>query len=144
MSILEHYQAYFNAFEIAYDTDDWADVASFFTEDAVYEAPGGFKAEGREAVAELLKKSLDMLDRRFPVKRRIEVLESKREASEDYLKVPGNIHYMLPGQPTLVVYMHEDVWFRNGKISRLVDVIPKEDMVKMMNYLKEHKAQLGA
>ena len=35
MSISEQYQAYYDAFEEAYESDDWTEVATFFTEDAV-------------------------------------------------------------------------------------------------------------
>ena len=138
MSVRETYTDYFDAFEVAFDTDEWERVGKFFTEDAVYEAPRGGRVEGREAVLAQFKASLNQFDRQFPVKRRIEVLEDRVEEADVYLKVPGNIHYSLPGAPELVFYMEEEVWFRGDQIERLVDTIPPQEAEKMAAYLAEH------
>ncbi len=143
MKSLDRYNDYYDAFEDAYDDDQWDAVASFFTEDAVYEAPRGGRAEGRDAVMKCFKNSLDEFDRRFPVKRRIEVLEEGKEVTGDYLKIPGNIYYEIPGAPTLAIYMHEDVWFRGDCICRLVDVIPEQEQEKMAKHLETYGHLLG-
>ncbi len=138
MSVRDIYNDYFEAFEVAFDTDDWEPIGAFFTEDAVYEAPRGGRVEGRQAILDQFKASLDQFDRQFPVKRRIEPLEDQVELEESYLKIPGNIHYSLPGAPDLVFYMEEEAWFRDGQIERLVDTIPPEEAEKTAAYLAKH------
>ena len=138
MGVGKTYDEYFEAFEAAFDSDEWEVVGAFFTDDAVYEAPRGGRVEGRDAILAHFKASLDQFDRQFPVKRRIEVIEAQVVEQEDYLKVPGNIHYTLPGSPTLIFYMEEEAWFQDGRIARLVDTIPPDEAQKMMDYVQEH------
>ena len=138
MSARKIYNDYFDAFEVAFDADEWSAVGEFFTEDAVYEAPRGGRVQGRQAILTQFKDSLDQFDRQFPIKRRIEVIEDQVEEADHYLKIPGNIHYSLPGAPDLVFYMEEEVWFRDGQIERLVDTIPLEEAEKMAAYLAEY------
>ncbi len=138
MNIREIYDAYFEAFEVAFDEDEWEPVGRFFTEDAVYEAPRGGWVQGRGEILSQFKNSLDQFDRRFPVKRQIAIAEDQVELGDGYLKVPGNIHYKMPGAPELVFYMEEEVWFRDGRIERLVDTIPAAEAEKMAAYLAEH------
>lgn len=143
MQSLERFNQYYDAFEEAYDSDQWDEVATFFTEDAIYEAPRGGKAEGRDVVMATFKNSLDQLDRRFPKKRRIEIIEDQREVTEEYLKLPGHIYYEIPGAPTLCVYMIEHVWFRGDDICKIVDEIPAEEISKMMAHLESYGHLLG-
>ena len=138
MSIRDIYNDYFEAFEVAFDSDEWEPIGEFFAEDATYEAPRGGRVKGRDAILTQFKASLDQFDRRFPVKRRIEIIESAVVKEDTYLKIPGNIHYSLPGAPSLVFYMEEEAWFRNGRIHKLVDTIPPKEAQKMMNYVQEH------
>ncbi len=143
MTIEKRYKEYFEAFEIAFDSDEWGPIAEFFTEDAVYEAPRGGRVEGRDAVLAQFKESLDAFDRTFPVKRVIEVHQDKVEATEDYIKVPGTIHYELPGEEPLAFEMLEQAWFQGDQIQRLVDVIPEAEAEKMAVYLAKHAEKLG-
>ncbi len=138
MSVRQIYDNYFEVFEVAFDSDEWAPVGDYFTEDAVYEAPRGGRVEGRDAILAQFKTSLDQFDRQFPIKRRIEVIEDEVVEEADYLKIPGNIHYSLPDGPKLVFYMEEEAWFQEGRIQKLVDTIPPEEAQKMMNYVQEY------
>lgn len=141
MSARDRYDAYFDAFEDAYDSDDWSEVEAFFTEDAVYEVVGSpmlaGKVEGRDAVMARFKAALDGLDRKFPVKRRIEVLDGVEE-QDGYVKIPGRVHYEIPGAPTLHLHMEEEAWFRGDRIERLVDHIPDAEARKMAAHVAEH------
>ncbi len=141
MHTLNRYNAYFQAFEEAYDSDDWSDVETFFTEDAVYEVTGSpalsGSTAGREAVMARFKAGLDNLDRRFPVKRTIEVLDVVAER-EGYVKIPGRVHYKIPGAPTLQLHMPEEAWFRGDRIERLVDTIPDTEAKKMMGHVERY------
>ena len=69
MGMIDRYLAYAAAFEEAYASDDWSKLEPYFTEDAVYEfiapAPFGGKHDGRAAVLEQFKNSVNGLDRRF-------------------------------------------------------------------------------
>lgn len=140
MSVRKIYDNYFEAFEVAFDSDDWEPIGWFFTEDAAYEAPRGGRVEGRDAILKQFKDSLDQFDRQFPIKRRIETIESDVVEEDGYLKIPGNIHYSLPGGPSLVFYMEEEAWFEGDKIKRLVDTIPPESAEKMTAFVQEHLA----
>jgi len=59
MSLLDRFQAYAAAFEDAYKSDDWSRLEPYFTDDAVYEIPGGPPLgvchEGRAAILEGLR-----------------------------------------------------------------------------------------
>lgn len=142
MSLRDEYNAYYEAFEVAFDNDDWSPIEKFFAEDAVYEAPRGGKVEGRKAVMAQFKESLDAFDRTFPVKRVIEVHEEKVEVSEDYIRVPGTIHYRLPGEESLAFEMIEEAWYKGNEIVRLVDTIPPSEAEKMASYLAKHADKL--
>lgn len=141
MSTLDRYNEYFDAFEDAYDSDDWSVVETFFTEDAVYEVAGSpalaGTTEGRAAVMARFKAGLDNLDRKFPVKRRIEVLEGVEE-KKGYVKVPGRVHYEIPGSPTLLLRMEEEAWFRGDRIERLVDTIPEAEANKLASHVTKY------
>ncbi|MDJ0851724.1 MAG: nuclear transport factor 2 family protein [Myxococcota bacterium] len=143
MKTLDRYNEYFEAFEVAYDTDDWSGVEPFFTEDAVYEVTGSAaltgSTSGRDAVMARFKAGLDNLDRKFPIKRRIEVLDGVQER-EGYVKIPGRVHYEIPGAPTLHLYMDEEAWFRGDRIERLVDTIPEEEAAKMAKHIAQYLA----
>ena len=142
MKALDRYMEYYEAFEEAYDTDDWSVVEPFFTDDAVYEVAGAAaltgSTAGRDAVMARFKAGLDNLDRKFPIKRRIEILDDEVEARGDYVKIPGRVHYELPGAPELLLQMTEEAWFRGDRISRLLDTIPEDEAAKMVAHVAKH------
>ena len=144
MQTLERYREYYEAFEVAYDTDDWSVVEPFFHEDAVYEVTGSAalagSTSGRDAVMARFKAGLDGLDRRFPIKREIEILEDQVEARDEYVKIPGRVHYQIPGAPELLLHMTEEAWFEGDRIRRLVDTIPEEEAAKMAEHVARHLA----
>ena len=141
MAAMDRFNAYFDAFEDAYDTDDWSVVETFFTEDAVYEVVGSpalaGSTSGREAVMARFKAGLDDLDRKFPNKRKIEILDGVEER-EGYVKIPGRVHYEIPGAPTLYLMMEEEAWFRGDRIERLVDTIPDAEARKMASHVAQY------
>ncbi len=59
---------YAGAFEETYRDDDWSRLTPYFNKDASYAVLGGPAAceiQGREAILQALKKSIDGFDRRF-------------------------------------------------------------------------------
>ena len=144
MTKLDRYMAYYEAFEVFFDSDDASVIEPFFTEDAVYEVTGSplleNRTEGRDALMTRFAAGLDGLDRRFPLKRRIEILEDDVEARDDYVKIPGRVHYEIPGAPKLLLHMTEEAWFEGDRISRLVDTIPDAEARKMAAHVAQHLA----
>ncbi len=69
MTDLSRFLEYARAFEVALATDDFALIAPFFTRDARHDVEGvdplGTSDRGRDAVVSGLRRSVEMLDRRF-------------------------------------------------------------------------------
>ncbi len=144
MSKLDRFMEYYWAFEEAYDSDDWSVVEPFFADDAVYEVTGAAvlkgSTAGRDAVMARFKAGLDGLDRKFPIKRRIEIIDDEVEVRDDYVKIPGRVHYEIPGSPELLVLMTEEAWFEGDRISKLLDTIPEEEAAKMAAHVAKYLA----
>lgn len=138
MDIQKKFYDYYQAFEEAYDTDEWNQVSSFFTEDATYESPMSGTVTGRDAVMEVFQASLNRFDRRFSKKRKIEVVEEGVVVAENYLKFPGVIHYKTEGAPNLIVEMTEELWYRNGLIEKIKDSIPEVELNKINQHITQY------
>ena len=142
MTRMARYMEYYDAFEEFYDSNDASLIEPFFTDDAVYEVTGSAAlantTRGRDAVLARFAAGLDGLDRRFPVKRHIEFLDDEVEARDDYVKVPGLVHYQATGGPPLRIEMTEEAWFRGDRIAKLVDTIPDAQATKMAEYVAKH------
>ena len=142
MSLLDNFYQYYDAFELAYEDDNWEPIEAFFTDDAVYDVPGRGKVEGRDNVMATFQASLNAFDRNFPLKRKIEIIDGV-EVRDDYVKIPGVIHYYTPDAPTLEVNMVEHLWYRDGLICRIVDNISEVEREKMMAHIAQYGDTLG-
>lgn len=138
MKSLDLYWDYYWAFEEAYDTDKWNKVITYFTDDASYDSPATGLVKGKENVMNIYQASLNRFDRRFPIKRTITDIEEEQVIEENYLKMPGYITYGNEGYPNLVVYMYEELWFKDGLIQKIVDTIPEEEQLKIQTYLEKY------
>lgn len=142
MNSLKIYDAYYWAFEDAYDTDIWDKVSTYFTNDAIYESPMAGEIKGKENIITVFQASLNRFDRKFSIKRTIKEIKEEKIVEENYLKIPGIITYGNKNCPDLVVNMTEEVWFKNGLIEKIVDDIPFSERIKIQLYLEEHKDRL--
>ncbi len=128
MDPIQRFGEYAAAFERAYASDDWSELGAFFTEDAVYEVPGGppfgGRAEGRDAVVAHLRRSVNAFDRRFP-SRRLELLDGP-SLRGDRVWMRWRASYSGPGIPELVLDGEESVVFDGDRIRRLEDRFPPE------------------
>jgi ketosteroid isomerase-like protein len=145
MSSIPHFARYAAAFEQAYASDDWSQVAPFFTEDAVYEAqlpaPLGGRFEGRDAILAYFRFVLDGFDRRF-ASREVELVEGPREQG-DSVWLRGRARYTAPGLPDLAFELEETAWFADGRIRHLEDRYDGATVRALEAYLRVHGPRLG-
>ncbi|MFQ5417328.1 MAG: nuclear transport factor 2 family protein [Myxococcota bacterium] len=137
MSILDHYQAYAEAFEQSYVDDDWSRVAPFFAENAVYE--GDPDARGRDAVLAKLKSGVDAFDRRMD-SRTPDFQTPKLEG--DTLTMRWSVTYTKAGRPDLEISGVETAVFEGDLIVLLRDVFDPEAQKAMEEWMALHGAAL--
>ena len=143
MSILNRFMEYYEAFERFYDNNDRNEIAEYFTNDIVYESPTSGKVEGLDAVIKGFSNSLVAFDKLFPIKRDIVILDEGKEATDNYVRIPGDCFYRIPNGPTLKVYMVEEVWYEGDKIKRIVDTFEPAERQKIATFMVENQALLG-
>ncbi len=144
MSIMARFGAYANAFEDAYKTDDWSLLEPYFTEDAVYEVPGGpplgVRTEGRSAVLDGFRDLVNGLDRRFD-SRGIELLEGPEERDGAvWFRWRGT--YTLKGAPDFVIEGEEIARFQGDRIAHLQDRMADGTTERSLAYMASHGAKL--
>jgi len=145
VSALARFGAYAAAFEKAFETDDWSEVAPFFHEDAVYEvqlgAPFGGRFEGREAILAYFKKILDTFDRRFDA-REVSLLEGPtEEGGRVWLR--GRADYRLSGMQSFGFELEEIATFDGDRIRHLEDRYDAETREDVEAWLDTHGKALG-
>ena len=145
MSILERFNAYAEAFEVAYDSDDFTLLEPFFTEGAVYETfadpPLGGCQEGRDAIFAYMKSSVAGFDRRFE-KRELVVLEGPEvRGNEVWMKWCAN--YQTEGLPPLALEGEETATFEGDRICRLEDRWSPEAGKAVIEYMEAHGGSLA-
>ena len=139
MSIADRYQAYAEAFEQAYEDDDWTRIEPFFTEDAVYEgAPED--ARGRAAVLAKLKGGVDTFDRNM----------DSRTPDFETPTVEGNtirmnwkVTFTKASCPDLVIFGRETAVFEGDRIALLRDEFDPAAEATMGEWMAAHGAKLG-
>jgi hypothetical protein len=145
MSVIAHFAKYAAAFEDAYRSDDWAPIAAFFTEDAVYEAglpaPLGGRFEGRDAILAYFRYVLDGFDRRF-ASREVSLREGPREDGTS-VWIRGGARYRAAGVPELYFELEETAWFDGDRIRRLEDRYDAGTISQLVDYLRRHGPSLG-
>ncbi len=145
MSLIARFGAYAAAFERAYESDAWDEVAGFFAEDAVYDiglpSLGATRVEGKEAVLAWFQEILNRLDRRFAT--RALTLQEGPTEDGDRVWVRGTATYTAPGVPDFALELEESVYFRDGLITRLEDAYTPETTAALEAYLQTHGPALG-
>lgn len=142
---IPRFAAYAAAFEKAYETDDWSEVAACFADDAVYEVPldpplGG-RFQGRDAILAYFKRVLDGFDRRFET-RQLELLEGPTQTGNQ-VWLRGRARYSAAGVPELVLELEEIATFAGERIVRLEDRYDPKVGPAVAAYLAEHGPLLG-
>ena len=132
--------AYVAAFEKSYLDDDWTRLEEFFTPEAIYVvsggAPLGGRWEGRTAVLDQLRDSVNGLDRRF-VERKTEIVGAPT-TEDDRIIFEWRGTYSLPGLPDLVFGGTETAIFEGDRIRFLEDDINQGDDAKIQAFLADH------
>jgi len=139
MDYIQRFLDYAAAFEQTFVDDDWTRLEQYFTADAVYLPGDGSKADGRGAVLDTLRASVNGLDRRF----------ASRTPSFDPPTADGNVVtlrwrvlFTAPGVPDLEVRGREYATFDGDAIARLEDVF--DDAAGIGRYLAQHGGALQA
>jgi hypothetical protein len=145
MSLIPRFVEYADAFEKAFESDDWSDVEAFFDEDAVYEVGlpllGASRCEGREAILTWLKDVLDRFDRRFD-SRELRLLEGPKESGGE-VWIRGTATYRAAGVPDFTLLLEETVRFEGDRIVHLEDRYSDEMIAATEAYLRDHGAKIG-
>ena len=135
------FNAYFDAFEEAYDSNNWEAIAPFFAEDMVYNTAGAETKRGRTAAIDYLKTDVESLDRRF---------DSRAFDGNPEITGEGNtvtmvftVRYQLEGAPDLVITGKEVATFQDGKIRQMDDVFDDEAIAGFGAWMDEHGARLA-
>ncbi len=144
MSATSRFLEYAQAFERAFRTDEWSVVEPFFADGAVYETvagpPFGALHQGRAAVLEAFKESLDGFDRRFDA-REVQFVEGPEER-DGVVWMSWRVTYRVEGAPALVLEGEERAWFDGDRISRLEDRIAPAATERVLAFLESHGAKL--
>ena len=144
MASLERFGEYAVAFEQAYASDDWSLLERFFTEDASYEtfgpAPIAGLAEGRAAVFDYFKNSVNGFDRRFAT-RELQVLAGP-ELRGDTVWMRWRGTYRQPGVPDVVLEGESTAHYAGDLISRLEDRMDEHGVKQSLETMGAHEAKL--
>ena len=147
MKPIEVFGKYAMAFEEVVRLDDWSVVESFFTEDAVYETigtgPFSGRREGRRAVLDYLKESLDGFDRRFDVRDNPEMVEGPR-VDGDSVWISWRVTYRVEGAPPFVLEGEETAVMDGDRICRLEDRFTDQIAADLNEWMKQHGDKLKA
>jgi len=144
MNLVERFQAYADAFEQAYASDDWSALDPYFTDDAVYETiaepPFGNRIQGREVLKAHFQAMVGGFDRRFD-SRTVEVVGQpvERDGSVWFRWIAT---YTLAGAPALRMDGEETLLFEGNRIQRLEDRIPSTSAAQTLQYMAEHADKL--
>jgi hypothetical protein len=145
MSNVKRFADYAAAFERAFETDDWSEVESYFSEAAVYEVGlpilGAERREGRAAIVAWFKEVLDRFDRRFE-SRTLTLLEGPREEGSA-IWIAGTAIYTAQGVPDLVLRLTETIRFDGEQIVHLEDHYAPGMLEEIARYVEAHGAKLG-
>ncbi len=140
MDITQRFVQYADAFEKTYDDDDWSRLEPFFTESATYQF-GDQRAEGRSALLDMLRGSVNGLDRQ---------MDSRTgdfgapTADGNTVHMDWKVTYTKAGCPDLVISGHETARFEGDRIAELRDVMAPEAEAAIGAWMSEHGGKLAS
>jgi hypothetical protein len=139
VDIVQRFQEYAEAFEKTYEDDDWSRIEPYFTEDSSYEF-GDQRASGRAATLEMLRGSVNGLDRRMDS--RTGDFEAPT-ADGDTVHMNWKVTYTKSGCPDLVISGEETAVFEGDRIARLKDDLAPDAQTSMGAWLATHGDKLA-
>ena len=144
MGIVERFLEYAQAFEDAYDSDDWSLLEPYFTEGAVYDfiagPPLGGRHESRATILNDFQAAVNGFDRRF-ASRRLEFLEGPMEKNGDVWMRWVAI-FTPDGGPDCRMEGEERAVFEGDRISLLEDKVSDEECQRLVAYMEAHGGKL--
>jgi len=144
MNKLELFQAYSDAFEVAYESMEWQEVETFFDEDAVYEIvakpPLAANFVGRDSVMDEFNRALDEFDYRFDTRSSVLVEESKEV--DDSVTNTFILTYTKQGLPDVVMHGSKTATYKDGKIIRLENNFTDETAAMMFKWMGQNLSKL--
>lgn len=140
---IQVFMDYAAEFEKTCVDDDWTRLVPYFPEDVIYQVKGGPMAcriEGREAMFEGIRKSLDGLDRRFDG-RDIALLEGptvKNVAEGEEISIAWRITYSRENCPAVPLPGRSAFVVRDGLIVAMRDEYNDDEMVEMQDWIARY------
>jgi GNAT superfamily N-acetyltransferase len=143
-SLLRPLLSYLEAFEVAYDSDEWNVLDGHFTDNAVYKVVGAPPFAGewptRDGIKRQFKKICDEFDRRFD--QRIVGEAGRPRVSGDQIHFDWRAVYRLKGVPDCHLAGKSVARFADGRIMELTDTMTDEDCLAGLKYLTDFAAEL--
>ena len=142
MNLQDRFLEYADAFEQVYETNNWQQLAQYFTDDASYDSgDGSSPAEGRPEVLAKLEGAVDGLDR----------LMDSRTLTFDPPGIDGNtvsvawtVRYTKEGAPDLQVQGMEFARFEGDRIARLWDEFRPGTVESVGEWMAAHGDKLSS
>jgi len=140
---IDRFNEYAATFEDVFKSGDWSRLEPYFTEAAVYEILGGEpfagRYEGRQAVIEYLKRSVEGFDQRFEDR---ELTTLKAEERGDSVWIQWRITYRVGGAE-LSIEGEETATFEGNRIVRLEDRFSPEASALTQEFFAQHGDKLA-
>lgn len=141
MNNADRFLEYADAFELAFESDDWTRVAEYFAPRAEYTAIDGARAIGREQIIEAFRKSVDAIDRRFD--ERIVMPLDPQLSGDGSLFMTWEITFKKQGTPDLRLAGTGEASYDSGRIFELVDRLENGMNESMAAWMNEHGSKLA-
>lgn len=139
MSIQERFLEYADAFEKSYIDNDWARLAEYFTDNAIYDSGDGAPAEGQSAVLKKLEGAVDGLDRMMDSR----ALDIKPPSVDgDTVSIVWTASYTKAGVPDLKLGGVEFAQFEGDRIAHLRDEFEPGALEKIGEWMAAHGDKL--
>lgn len=145
--MIETWQNWIAAFDLAFETDDWTEAQTYLTEDVVYVVAGvpfACDLRGRNAVIGGFRKSLENFDRKFD-SRRWEAVDLKVWANHAITGLAKG-RYELRGKPPITFAARSAWFFRGTQISLMTDIydITEVNSMRTLEWLAQHGGDMDA
>lgn len=142
MSLQDRFLEYADAFEQVYETNNWQQLAQYFTDNASYDSgDGSVPAEGRPAVLAKLEGAVDGLDR---------LMDSRSLTFDppgidvDTVSVGWTVHYTKAGADDLQVHGTEFARFEGDRSAQLWDVFKPGAIEAVGEWMAAHGDKLSS
>ena len=142
---VERFCGYAEAFERAFESDDWSVLKPYFSQDAIYEVPGGPPfgklVNGLENIISSFQSDVNSFDRKFD-QRIVELVKPPYEQGP-VVHAHWRAVYKKEGIPDLELRGVEQAHFQADKIHRLVSVFDDAQEQSVLEWLGRHAPSVG-